>query len=294
MTPKKIAGTAALALALAAAAAFFVWKGKPAEPQQPLAKIKAEDLSRVEIDFNAQEIVLEKTGDAWRLIAPLKDEAEASRADELAQGLLGLSIGSEVSRDAASLPDYALDEPQATRVRVYSKKSAAPVLDGWFGKAAMGSSVYFRRHREPAVYLAEGVTARLLRRSPDEWRCRNLMSLTLNELDSLHLERGADFVIVKSSGGWSTAHQRLNPEESAEIVLTLSSLRFTDFATPARKSGLDHPVLIVTASGRGRSEKILIGREDAGRRWVEVEGRQAFGFVAKAEIDPILKLIKKP
>jgi hypothetical protein len=225
------------------------------------------------------------------------DDAEASAAEGLSQSLRGLALGSEVSRDPAGWADYELNESSAVRVRVYSRASAAPVLDGWFGKPAMGDSVYFRSSREPAVYLAEGVQSYALRRGADELRSKALLSISMGDLASLRFSGPGGFTLTKSSGSWLAAGRKLSADQAAELVLAVTSLRFLEFApadTPAGKTGLGKPAVDVAAGGAGRSERILIGREDAGRRYAKAEGRGAVGFVSKSDADGLLKLLKPP
>ena len=178
-------------------------------------------------------------------------------------------------------------------MRVYSRKSAAPILDSWFGKTAVGSSFYWRRNREPAVYLAEGARPYLLRRPLDDWRSRSLVPFSLAELEALRIEKPRAFSVVQSSGSW--AAPGLSADKASEIVLAVSSLRFTNFAAadkPDKKTGFGKPAFVVTASGKGMCERILLGKEDSQTRWAKVEGRKALGFVSKSAADSLLKLVK--
>ena len=297
MTPRKILLFAAVAAALAAAAALVSRLQRPAEPSRPLAGLKPADLARIEVDFSGGHLALERAAGAWRLTAPVADEADASAADSLSQNLRGLALGSEVSRDPAGYAAYELNESSAVRVRVYSRASAAPVLDGWFGKPAMGDAVYFRSSREPAVYLAEGVQSYALRRGADDLRSKALLSLDLNDIQSLRFNTPTDFTLTKSSGSWQTVGRDFSADEAANIVLAVTSLRFIAFAKPGPeglKADFGRPALDMTAIAKaGPSERILIGRAEAGRRWAKVISRDVEGFVSGPEADALLGMVRQ-
>ena len=295
MKPKILLATILAAATLAAAAALLFWREQPAEPSRPLARLAVPDLARIELDRDNAHVALERAGGRWRLTAPVQDEADGEAADDLARGLRGLSLGSEVSRDPAGYAAYEVNETSATRVRVFSRTSAAPILDAFFGKAAFGGAVYYRPNREAAVFLAEGVPASLLGRDAQDLRARALVPLSLGELERLEFfSKAGRFALTRSSGAWTASGRTLSADQAEAIVLAATSLRFLSFApagAPAAKTGLDRPAADLVAAGGGRSERIRIGREEAGRRYAEVAGRHAVGFISKYDADGLLKLL---
>ena len=202
MTPRKIAFLALAAAVLAGAAALVSRLQSPAEPSRPLARLQAADVARIELDYNGAHAALEQTGGIWRLTAPVQDVADADAATGLSQSLRGLALGSEVSREPSGYADYEVNESSAARVRVYSRKSAAPLLDGYFGKTAVGDSVYFRPNREAAIYLAEGVKSYALRQGAEELRSKAVLSISMGDLRSLKFAGPDGFVLTSSSGSW--------------------------------------------------------------------------------------------
>jgi len=295
MTPRKIAFLALAAAVLAGAAALVSRLQSPAEPSRPLARLQAADVARIELDYNGAHAALEQTGGIWRLTAPVQDVADADAATGLSQSLRGLALGSEVSREPSGYADYEVNESSAARVRVYSRKSAAPLLDGYFGKTAVGDSVYFRPNREAAIYLAEGVKSYALRQGAEELRSKAVLSISMGDLRSLKFAGPDGFVLTSSSGSWLASGRTISADQAAEIVLAATSMRFTGFGAadrPASKAGFDKPAVDFTASGAGRSERVIIGREDTGRRYAKAE-RGTVGFVSKSDADSLLKLLKR-
>ena len=295
MTLRKMALAALVAAVLAGTAALLLWLQRPAGLSQPLAKLRAADLTRIELDYNGTHVALEKAAGTWRLTAPVQDDADGSAADGLSQSLRDLAIGSEVSRDPSGYADYEVNESSAARVRVYCRTRAAPVLDGYFGKAAMGDSAYFRPSREAAVYLAEGVRPYALRQSAEDLRSKAVLSISVGDLQSLKFAGPGGFALTSSSGSWLASGRMLSADQAAELVLSATSLRFISFApadTPAGKAGFDKPAVDLTAGGAGRSERVIIGREEAGRRYAKAE-RGTVGFVSKSDADSLLKLLER-
>ncbi|MCX5794248.1 MAG: DUF4340 domain-containing protein [Elusimicrobia bacterium] len=295
MTPKRLAFFALLPAMLAGASALLFRLQSPAEPTRPLGALRAADLTRIELDYDGAHVALERAAGSWRLTAPVQDDADDGAADGLAQSLRGLALGSEVSREPSGYADYEVNESSAARVRVYCRTSAAPVLDGYFGKTAVGESVYFRPSREAAVYLAEGVKPRALRQSAEDLRSKAVSSVSVGDLKSLKFAGPDSFSLASSSGSWLAAGRKLSADQAAELVLAATSLRFIAFApadTPAGQAGFAKPAVDLTAGGAGRSERVLIGREEAGRRYAKAE-RGTVGFVSKAEADSLLKLLKR-
>jgi hypothetical protein len=294
MTPRATAVFALLAALLAGAAALLFWLQRPPEPARALGGLRAADLTRIELDYAGAQTALEKSAGAWRLTAPVQDEADPAAADGLAQSLLDLALGSQVSGETSGYADYGVDEASGVRVRVYCRSSAAPALDGYFGKPAMADSVYFRPSREAAVYLAEGVGPRALRLGAEDLRSKAVLSWSVGDLQSLTFAGPGGFSLTSSSGSWRAAGRKLSADRAAELVLAATSLRFAAFApagTSTARAGFAKPALDFTAAGPGRSERVLIGREEAGRRYAQA-GRGATGFVPKADADSLLKLVK--
>ncbi|HAM36778.1 MAG TPA: hypothetical protein DEB40_12260 [Elusimicrobia bacterium] len=292
MSPKRIALTALLAAVMAAGGTVLVWRQRPAQPTRPLAKLQVPDLAKIQVDFDQQNLVLEKAAGTWRLTAPLQDEADSAAIDNLAAKLLDISIGSQVAQEASSYSDYELNESSAVRVRIFSRQQAAPLLDGYFGKPAMGTaSAYFRHSREPAVYIVEGVEPYLLKRPADELRSRSLMAMGIGELSSLRFEKPSAFTLSKGSATWTAAGRKLSSDQAAQIVLALTTLRLAGFA-PAGATELK-PAIAFTAVGQDRSVRVLMDKGNAGQRRVSIEGRPAMGLVSQAETDSIFKLLTR-
>lgn len=110
---------AALALVVAALGAWIYYKPPaPTRVSHALSELKPADVRRIRLERAAQEpassptaIVLERSGEQWRITQPLSARAEALQVERL----LALLNAQSVARyPATELTRYGLDKPLAT------------------------------------------------------------------------------------------------------------------------------------------------------------------------------------
>lgn len=286
--PKRLAAVSTAAVLFGALAVLLVWRADRLSESRPLKGLRPEGAARIELERQDRPpIVLERQAGQWRLRAP-DDLASARICAELLAGLAGLEIGTEVSGDPSSYAAYDLQEASATHVKVYSQASAAPQLDGWFGRPALGEgTLYFRRAREKPVFIATGVDPDLLRRSAEKYREHAFFSFPNGV--------GAIQWVQLSSSGKSTSLKRDTPGWTTAIGLQVAD--FVD-ASDA-ETGLARPALVVEASGLTQKSRWLIGnvkREKKGKdvyRYARSDDRPGVvALVAVYDVDALLKALK--
>jgi hypothetical protein len=273
-----LAGALALAALLAVSLAR---RSGRVDRARPLAGLPADSIRKITIDRKSGSITLEKEGTDWIMTAPVRDRADQDAAAALAHSLPELSLGAEVASEIESYPAYELDEDHAARARVYGG-DPAPLLDGWFGKAALGyDSLYFRFAKEKPVYLSSGLGAFYLGRTAAELRDRSVAGLPKDSVAKIAVKKGAKT--------WT-------PGKDDELAAALLALRFADFADSAspKDAGLEAPAFTAELDTGARSETILVGKlrpEKTGKplyRFVRAEKRGVTGLVAAADVDAIL------
>jgi len=95
---------------LVAIAVFKPGADKPA-PKTTLSALGAEVIQKISIERPGQApIVLEKTGERWRLSAPLSARANKFRIDNLVR-IVAAESEARLPLDAAALAQYGLDKP---------------------------------------------------------------------------------------------------------------------------------------------------------------------------------------
>lgn len=303
--PPRIKILASVLAVVATAAAAMVWRSGRVERTQPLAAIKPVSVSRIQLERGGEEIILERRAGAWKMLAPVQDEADSSLLDELVESLGKLTLGSPVSGEASSYVDFDLTEASATRLRLYTRESAAPVFDAYFGKEALGEeTLYLRLPREKPVYLATGLDAYPLRRAAQDWRERDLVSIKADLLESLKVRAGkTSFEIRKSSAGWTATGAAISPEKLEPLVRYLCDARVSEFAPrpmPDKKAGLDPPLVLIEAQGISRAARWRLGKarpEAKGRKplyhYAKAEGREGLFLVSVYDAEAILRSLPK-
>lgn len=301
MTARKTAALALLLGLLCALAAFLFWKADRVENTRPLKSVQASEAAKVIIDRAGESLTLEKKEGRWLLTAPVSDLADAQVVEDLLSGLLQLSVGAEVSRDVAGYGAYDLTESSAARVRLYLAADAAPALDGYFGKNALGyDSLYFRFAREKPVYFSSGVSPYHIGRSADDFREHALSSVERDALQKIKITaRKESLELNKSSSGWVSSSGALTAEKIDSIIsgfLNLKVAAFADAADAASDAGLDKPLFTAELSGSVKTTRFAVGKvraEKEGKflfRYARVEGRDALLLISFSDVEALVKL----
>ncbi|MBI4375681.1 MAG: DUF4340 domain-containing protein [Elusimicrobia bacterium] len=296
--PKRFLVLASCALILSGAAGLLLWRSsRPPKAQEPLKELDKGSVSRIEIRKGERSVSLESRDGSWRLAQP-PDGADPSACQELLTGLFRLSIGSRLSDDPSSYPDYELNDSSASRVRLFVQGKSEPVFDGYFGKTAMGhDSHYFRYESDKPVYIASGVDSYQMNRSANDFRQRQLSSIDLGSAGSIRLTYGNQaFELRKSSAGWSGS---LPKDRLDALISTLSALRVSDFGSGSEKvseTGLAKPLISVELQAGERKARWMIGKAKVAAKgekpsyyYARVEGRDALLLLSAYDVDNILK-----
>lgn len=79
-----------------------------------LIDVASGEIRQIKVTLPESEMVLEKSGDDWRMTRPESMPVESSEASDLTWQLSSLRAADFVSSDPTPAPRYQLDEPQAT------------------------------------------------------------------------------------------------------------------------------------------------------------------------------------
>jgi hypothetical protein len=270
----------------------------------PLNDLKGASLS-IQIDQPNRQLhlILEKSGDYWRMGAPISDLADASYSNELLTSLESVKIGSILSVDPSSYPDYDLTQQKAVHIQVLS--SSGPILDAYFGKpSASPNSLYFRYAAQKEVYLSQGVDNYVLTRSTDDYRERQLFPPSLGDITHWTLTwKAKNYRLTRSSGNWSSDLTGVNPADASSLASSLSSLRLAIIPPPGSvteiQAGLNKAPLTVTALGTRGQQTWIFGKAQAPTakgaksyyRFVMSKERNLMATVSTYDFDPILKIL---
>lgn len=294
----KLAALAFTLIMLLIAASWMVWIQGQVTRTQPFAGINAESVRRLLIEGPAGKISLERKGGVWFLTEPVSDRADPTPVDDIVAGLLGLSAGLEMTREPSSYADFELNESSATRVRLFAGEVAAPALDAYFGKEALGyDSLYMRLARESPVRLTTGLGSYRLKRPASELRERRLITLERDSWQKISFHGTKSWELEKSSANWTPRSRTLSPAALESLLDRLAGLRAAEFASEAEMpaaTGLEKPLLSLEVASALRAERLLIGKPRAEpkgtalHRYARIDGRPT-ALISVADADALLK-----
>jgi hypothetical protein len=271
---------------------FAVTKIPRSGPASALQAVPA-GLVKISLHRSTGDVVLEQSGDAWRLTAPVADDADPDRPARLAEGLANLRAGPALTHRAETHALYRVDDAQGKRVTVTGKGG---VEAEWiFGKASGdGAQIYARAPGRPEVYLAAGPGEDLLTAPVKSFRDRRLVGLAPSEEPaSLRWEAGGKkYEIRHSSDQWRLDGKAMAEGAAQRTVNSLRYLEAQDFVdAPDRKAlGLDKPTATLTVETTANRTLVFHrGKPDAktGTVAVEREGRPAVYLVATPQSDAV-------
>jgi hypothetical protein len=220
----------------------------------------------------------EQEGEGWRVAAPVRDAADATRILELLAAMRRTPVV-RVIDDAAALSEYGLDPAVAT-VRLEGVEApalrlgdAAPTGEGLFASVEGRPGVLVLR-------LPDG--AGLLHPDPNELRDASIAGLLLQNLTTVEISAASGKTVLERGreGWWITSPLRL-PASDIQMERLLGALekskvrRFEDGLEPgAKEIGLGEGALRITLRGPSAVRTVVLGAPTGtGLRYVARDDR---------------------
>jgi hypothetical protein len=252
---------------------YFFQAGKPEEETKKLFDINADDITRLVLKYPGQEIEIEKTDGAWKMVKPIKTDADSAAATTLTHEVASADVKRTVDEHPSDLKLFGLDKPAATVV-VSTKDKTYPGVE--VGKSApIGYSVYIKTTDNPAVMLTSGGFGPGTKRTVSDLRQHTLMSFKVDDVNKLVVRQGdsAPVELEKDQGKWKIvkpAKYDADNERVRTLLGSLSNARIDEFPSdnPSNLAqyGLDKPAVEVSVfSGPGQSRQSLqFGTKESG------------------------------
>lgn len=272
----------AAAVALLAFIFFYEQHSGPstpptAGPPRLLPHLKAGAVASVQVRGTNQFVVkAERSGEAWKLTAPLAYPAAPVAVEQLLQALERLAVAtrltpSELSSRGQKPADFGLDAPQTTIVL----ELTGDRQELQFGaRTAAGDQVYVQVVGTPNVDVVDAALLSLLPRSINDWR-----NLALFELASGGFDRAE---VIKPGGGlylqrdptnqlWqlSRPRQRADQLKIEGLLEKIQQARVAQFVTDSPKAdletlGLQPPQCeLVLGRGTNQGQRVQFGKSPA-------------------------------
>ena len=233
-----------------------------------LTDLTATEVSKVVIKTGAGEMELQKQGQRWEIMKPLRARGDDQKIGDLIAQITTARIQQFVADDRGDLRPYGLAEPRGS-VTLFGSEDQSPGAKGSSqgGQGRMlqigaapekeKDQVYVRFSPRSFVYTLPKKVESILETKPNDLRDRHLVRIDQNILDRITVEAPGKnkTVLARKDDHWTIADRKNAPANSVEVhrlIDTLSNAQVTRFvdnvASNLPKYGLDKPQLQVTFS----------------------------------------------
>lgn len=230
-------------LVLAAAAAalfafiFFFERHQPTTDERAeradrvFAELDEESVAAVELIADDDVIRLEKSGDEWRIAAPIDYPADATAVRTLLRTLASLDHDRMLPIAELDPAAYGLDDPELGVALTDDDGRLFELAVG--GEMPLGGKRAVRRGDEAAILLCPGSFVSQLEKGLDDWRSRDLVNAFEADLESVRIEASGDVIFVRRDGErWQLTEpldDLADGEQMRSLVSELNALRISEF-----------------------------------------------------------------
>ena len=231
---------------------------KPEEfRDRKLTDLITAQVSRIILKTPAGEMELQKKGDHWEIVKPLRARGDDQKINDLIAQITTARIQQFVADDHGDLRPYGLAEPRgAITLFTQADKPGQLMQIGGIPENEKDQT-YVRFALRGFVYTVPKKIEEILNTKPDDLRDRHLVRIDTNVLDRITIEAPGKgkVVLARKDENWTITNRQNTPANSREIrrfIDTLQDERVTKFvedvASNLAKYGLDKPQLQLTFS----------------------------------------------
>jgi hypothetical protein len=229
----------------------------PPEKNPKVYQLDAKNIQKIELASPGRDLVLERgVGDQWKILKPIKSEAEHFTVDAIANQIASLEVTDTADASPTDLAPFGLAAPAVT-VTVTAKdgKALPAILVG--KQTPIGNSAYIKTADKPAVILVASAFAAEVNKHLDDVRSRNFFSFKPEDARKIVIVKGGNTLELDRSknDNWTIAQPRSYPADNDAVATFLRALgaaqiaRFIDDnPTDLGKYGLTNPSLAITLS----------------------------------------------
>ena len=225
-------------------------------------------VSRVVLKTATGEMELQKKGDHWEIVKPLRARGDDQKIADLIAQMTTARIQQFVADDRGDLHPYGLAEPRGSITLFAQDDKSAGRTDSSRGEQGQvlqiggaaekeKDQVYVRFSPRAFVYTLPKKIEEILNTKPNDVRDRHLVRIDTNILDRITIDAPGKgkTVLARKEENWTIASRKNAPANSSEVrrlIDTLQNEQVTKFAEEVAsdlpKYGLDKPQLQLTFS----------------------------------------------
>ena len=249
---------------------------KPEEfRDRKLTDLTTAQVRRITLKMPAGEMEMEKKGDHWDILKPLRARADDQKVGDLIAQITTARIQQFVADDRGDLRPYGLAEPRGSitlfdqaekkdqkveigeSIKVFGREDKGQTLQIGGVPEKEKDQIYVRFNPRGSVYTLPKKTEEILNTKPADLRDNHLVRIDTNILDRITIDvpgKGKT-VLARKDGNWTIATRNNVPADSGAVqrlIDTLQNERVTrfveDVASDLPKYGLDKPQIQLTFS----------------------------------------------
>ena len=231
---------------------------KPEEfRDRKLTDLITAQVSRVILKTPAGEMELQKKGDHWEILKPLRAPGDDQKIGDLIAQVTASRIQQFVADDHGDLHAYGLADPRGAITLFTQENKQGQLLQIGGVPEKEKDQIYVRFAPRGFVYTLPKKIEEILNTKPDDLRDRHLVRIDTNILDRITIDAPGKgkTVLARKDENWTIASRNNAPANSGEVrrfIDTLQNERVTKFvedvASNLPKYGLDKPQLQLTFS----------------------------------------------
>lgn len=282
---------------------------KPEEfRDRKLTDLTTAQVNRFVLKTAAGEMELQKQGDFWEIVKPLRARGDAQKIGDLLAQVTTSQIQQFVAEDRGDLQPYGLAEPRGSITLFAQGDQQGQTLQIGGTPEKEKDQVYVRFSARNFVYTLPKKIEEILNTAPADLRDRHLVRIDTNNLDRLTIDARdkGKTVLARKDEAWQIVSRNNEPANNAEVTRLLDTLKneqvtkfVEDVASDLPKYGLDQPQLHVTFSsfasentaetgaGEHPFATLSIGRIDGDVVYARVGEEPFIVAVRKALLDTI-------
>ncbi|MCS7192344.1 MAG: DUF4340 domain-containing protein [Armatimonadetes bacterium] len=255
---------------------------------------KKDAVNKISLVYPDKEIVCERKGkDEWRLIEPLRTEADNNAITNLLDKLSNLQARQFVIErpKKVQLASYKLDKPNF-QIQIWLKGRKKP-LTVTIGKQHETDKArhYARTTRFPAVVLVDEFDLKDIRKTENDLRSKKVLVFKKDDVEKLELKfNGTEVELQKTKEGEETRWRMLKPVKVPadtwrvdDILWALDGAQaegFIDKLQNLAQFGLDKPQLELKLWEKKRKQPKTV--------WMSVKGNT--GYLRTSEGETVFKV----
>jgi hypothetical protein len=240
-----------------------------------LTDLTTAQVRRITLKTSAGEMELEKKGDHWDIVKPLRARADDEKVGDLIAQVTTARIQQFVADDHGDLRPYGLAEPRgsitlfgeeekkdrkveiADSIKVFGQEDKGQLLQIGSVPEKEKDQIYVRFAPRGSVYTLPRKIEEVINTKPADLRDYHLIRIDTNVLDRITIDAAGKgkIVLARKDGNWTIANRNNTPADSGAVrrlIDTLQNERVTKFvedvASNLPKYGLDKPQLQLTFS----------------------------------------------